>query len=485
MVCRLPTSLLAYAATGQRGMSGTDLAYAATGRSSIGFCVCCYARATRCAVLTRRMALPGRAWAVESASISGTPPYAMSGTDVAYGAMQHRIRCYRVWCYRPTRCYEMCGTDIAYGAMHRYVMSSTDEAYGAMHRYVMSSTDIAYAAPSGVSSLRAGWHPHLPTLRAYALATRCPYNLSRYRSISHSPRLRVGVKSAICLRACYTMSGTGTAYGAIGLRACYADSGTDIPYGAIGLRATHSPVLSWCPSPTCLRAMRCLERKRTQSPYKVYQQRVFLCLIPQCTSSSGSISIPLPRYAAAMRSPVRDVRYCPSVWHAMSSSDLAYHVHVRYQPSCLCGTEIAHGATRCAVCCYSRSSRLQHQRGRIQVPSVLRSRYAMSGTDLACASTHLLRDVHCSPSLSCYMPAMQWPLSLPILLRMLPVLTCTTSTDLGYAATRSMEQVVGLGVGPYKICFGKAGRVPTELHSGFEETGITVPCPHETLDPRT
>eukprot|EP00961_Rhodomonas_salina_P107605 1448719-Rhodomonas_salina.2 len=43
------------------------------------------------------------------------------------------------------------------------------------------------------------------------------------------------VKPAICLRACYAMSGTDLAYGGT----CYAMSGTDLAYGE------RCPVLSW------------------------------------------------------------------------------------------------------------------------------------------------------------------------------------------------------------------------------------------------
>eukprot|EP00961_Rhodomonas_salina_P206355 2785665-Rhodomonas_salina.4 len=39
-----------------------------------------------------------------------------------------------------------------------------------------------------------------------------------------------GESPAICLRACYAMSGTGLGYAAICLRACYVMSGTDVAY---------------------------------------------------------------------------------------------------------------------------------------------------------------------------------------------------------------------------------------------------------------
>eukprot|EP00961_Rhodomonas_salina_P062130 834044-Rhodomonas_salina.1 len=127
-------------------MPGTDVAYAAPA-SGVRYChgACCYALAMRYPVLTQRMVL--RAC------------YAMSGTDIAYGATTRgvptRARSIRVWsvpspyacatrcpiltsrivCAIPLRvCYTMSGTDIAHGATCLrvcYAMSGTDIAYGA------------------------------------------------------------------------------------------------------------------------------------------------------------------------------------------------------------------------------------------------------------------------------------------------------------------------------------------------------------------
>eukprot|EP00961_Rhodomonas_salina_P304364 3941573-Rhodomonas_salina.6 len=58
---------------------------------------------------------------------------------------------------------------------------------------------------------------------------RCPLQACTLSPV----RLHVVVHYvAICLRACYAMSGTDIGYGAICLRACYGMSGTDIGYGA-------------------------------------------------------------------------------------------------------------------------------------------------------------------------------------------------------------------------------------------------------------
>eukprot|EP00961_Rhodomonas_salina_P138216 1859540-Rhodomonas_salina.1 len=67
-------------------------------------------------------------------------------------------------------------------------------------------------------------------LSPYALATRCPRMLlpGAGAGAGDAP-----VISAICLRACYAMSGTDMAYGAVRLaraRQCPAMSGTDIAY---------------------------------------------------------------------------------------------------------------------------------------------------------------------------------------------------------------------------------------------------------------
>eukprot|EP00961_Rhodomonas_salina_P174870 2358836-Rhodomonas_salina.4 len=59
--------------------------------------------------------------------------------------------------------------------------------------------------------------------------TRALCDVRRRRDVLF--RLR-RVDSAICLRACYAMSGTEIAYSAICLRACYAMSGTEIADGA-------------------------------------------------------------------------------------------------------------------------------------------------------------------------------------------------------------------------------------------------------------
>eukprot|EP00961_Rhodomonas_salina_P095607 1285803-Rhodomonas_salina.2 len=77
--------------------------------------IAAYARATRCPVLTQRMLLPGSFASnpdtqIPYAELLGStlrPPYAMSGTNIAYGAV----------CLRPP--YAMSGIDIAYGLRPR------------------------------------------------------------------------------------------------------------------------------------------------------------------------------------------------------------------------------------------------------------------------------------------------------------------------------------------------------------------------------
>eukprot|EP00961_Rhodomonas_salina_P120922 1627491-Rhodomonas_salina.1 len=69
------------------------------------WCACCYARAMRCPVLSSRMVLRAG--------------YAMSGTELAYGA----ARGGGVWA---------CATEGDICLRARYAVSGTDPAYGAM-----------------------------------------------------------------------------------------------------------------------------------------------------------------------------------------------------------------------------------------------------------------------------------------------------------------------------------------------------------------
>eukprot|EP00961_Rhodomonas_salina_P302176 3940745-Rhodomonas_salina.14 len=72
----------------------------------------CYAIATRCPVLTSAMLLPGNvvvgftgSFEVRGSGRLLRAPYAMPGTDIAYGALSLRT------------CYAIPGTDVAYGAV--------------------------------------------------------------------------------------------------------------------------------------------------------------------------------------------------------------------------------------------------------------------------------------------------------------------------------------------------------------------------------
>eukprot|EP00961_Rhodomonas_salina_P132453 1782492-Rhodomonas_salina.3 len=146
-------------------MSGTDLVYAAP----------CYARATRCPVLTEAMLLPdtsiGLCRNLEGGMLLRAA-YAKSGTDVAQS-----------------------GTDIAHGAYWLW-QSSTDSAYGARVRGVPKWT--GSAPPIG---LRA----------CYAMSG------TKLAQDGRPTRLLRHVRSPIDLRACYSMSGTDVAYAAIDL----------------------------------------------------------------------------------------------------------------------------------------------------------------------------------------------------------------------------------------------------------------------------
>eukprot|EP00961_Rhodomonas_salina_P013921 186339-Rhodomonas_salina.1 len=130
-------------------------------------------------------------------------PYALSGTDIAYGA---------VWCYLPTRPYAMSGTDMAYVAGER-------EGGG----------DEGGRRPRTAGRRRR--RPYLPT-RCSPISLRASYPIS-LRAAPLSP----SAHPTRCPVLPRPMSGTAIAYGAIPLRASYAMSGTGIAYGAIFCRA--------------------------------------------------------------------------------------------------------------------------------------------------------------------------------------------------------------------------------------------------------
>eukprot|EP00961_Rhodomonas_salina_P061048 819818-Rhodomonas_salina.3 len=107
-------------------MSGTDRAYRAeshqvdaSSRREVSHTLCCYARATRCPVLTYAMLLHSFYW--------------MSGADITYAAARllRGVRIRESGAGTPLSlhaCYAMSGTDIAYRAICPcacYVMSST------------------------------------------------------------------------------------------------------------------------------------------------------------------------------------------------------------------------------------------------------------------------------------------------------------------------------------------------------------------------
>eukprot|EP00961_Rhodomonas_salina_P267808 3618292-Rhodomonas_salina.1 len=83
--------------------------------------------------------------------------------------------------------------------------------------------------------------PRVLLLRCYARATPCPVLTKDSMPLPGKGYAEMDeehpVCSAICLRACYAMSGTDLAYGAICLRSCYAMSGTDLGYAATRRRS--------------------------------------------------------------------------------------------------------------------------------------------------------------------------------------------------------------------------------------------------------
>eukprot|EP00961_Rhodomonas_salina_P255356 3451114-Rhodomonas_salina.6 len=145
------------------------------------------------------------------------PAYAMSGTDFGYGTTSLRA------------CYATSSTEIACGCYQptgllpnvRYPYWHSLSALLSYRPTGLLRTDLAYNATSTMLATSG-------TELAYG-ATRGPATADGLG----------GTESAICLRACYAMSGTDLAYGtmsAICLRASYAISGTDLAYGAIRSR---------------------------------------------------------------------------------------------------------------------------------------------------------------------------------------------------------------------------------------------------------
>eukprot|EP00961_Rhodomonas_salina_P092859 1249926-Rhodomonas_salina.1 len=82
--------------------------------------------------------------------------YAISGTDIAYGAVRLRA------------CYAIPGTNLAYGAIRLLAY-----AFGLRACYAMSSTDLAYGAtprPSTGTGKRASFSPAVSQLPAQSTA---------------------------------------------------------------------------------------------------------------------------------------------------------------------------------------------------------------------------------------------------------------------------------------------------------------------------
>eukprot|EP00961_Rhodomonas_salina_P225362 3047120-Rhodomonas_salina.1 len=100
--------------------------------------VSAYPPAMPCPVLVHRSVLR-TAWYWR-----GRACYAMSGTSMAYTAIQCRVSAYA----GPYHAFNS-GTDVAYAAISRhtcYAMFGTDVAYAALPCCTMSGTDPAYAA---------------------------------------------------------------------------------------------------------------------------------------------------------------------------------------------------------------------------------------------------------------------------------------------------------------------------------------------------
>eukprot|EP00961_Rhodomonas_salina_P285130 3852977-Rhodomonas_salina.1 len=169
---------------------------------------------------TRRL-LPGAVLYVKVAPLLSA--YAMSGTDVAHTLSMLPAYALATRCPVLTFCMLLPG------------QSTSEKAGSDRTRTAHSGTALraCYALSGGVCSV---------PLSSYAFPTRCPVLTYAMLLPGLPPELsarppRCALLSAICLRACYAMSGTVTGYGVIILRSHYAMSGTDLAYAATRLRA--------------------------------------------------------------------------------------------------------------------------------------------------------------------------------------------------------------------------------------------------------
>eukprot|EP00961_Rhodomonas_salina_P122307 1647003-Rhodomonas_salina.1 len=160
--------------------------------------------------------------------------------------------CASVWWY-VVMCYTVSGTEIAYGG--------TIGSYGCgLYCGLLAGEPAICLCACFVMS---GTHVAHGTsyLRArYAMSgTDLVYGTSSY-----ALALRCSVPTA--------MSGTNLAYGAVGLRACYAMSGTDLLYGAMSLRACYHQCYAMSGTDLVYGATRsrCQQRAQRQAWYKLH-----------------------------------------------------------------------------------------------------------------------------------------------------------------------------------------------------------------------
>eukprot|EP00961_Rhodomonas_salina_P305175 3941890-Rhodomonas_salina.1 len=107
--------------------------------------------------------------------------------------------------------------------------------------YAMSGTNLPYGATRTTGSQRPG----TTLCVAYAMSgTELGYGATR-RSMVGAVKAALGMGTGtpgIILRPCYAKSGTELASGTIGLRRCYAKSGTDIAYAGVLLRKSGTDI---------------------------------------------------------------------------------------------------------------------------------------------------------------------------------------------------------------------------------------------------
>eukprot|EP00961_Rhodomonas_salina_P077074 1033875-Rhodomonas_salina.8 len=187
---------------------------------------------------------------------------------------------------------------------------------------------------------------------------------------------------SVCPRACYATSGTGTAYRAICLCACYAMSGGEVP---VLVEGSHNSTDEACGATRALTwkaeevsAMGLREEDFWYGPTRVL--RDVRAELGYAATGSLAMSSTDTGYAAtlAMRCPAQQCRAAPPSLRLSLLYDAPILLRSRYAMS---GTDLPHAA------CYAHATRCPVLRGRM----LLWARYNIYGTEMGYAATRPTR----------------------------------------------------------------------------------------------